>query len=492
MKIKNINNLNLAKGTLFFPLQEKEPLNSTTFKDINNFLNLKIENILKQKDFKWKENASVKLDLFNQKQLTNLAIVCIADSKDFGTQIENYRTFAAAIATLAKSYTSKTISLYSEKLNLGELEFCKGFLEGALLANYTFLKYKSKKIKEFNIAELLLINAKKNKISAIYKEVSEVCSGTILARDLVNTPPLDCTPSKLVAQARQIAKKSKLQIQIFDRKKLQKMKAGGILAVSKGSDEPPFLIKLTYRPRRKAKKVIAIVGKGVTFDSGGLSMKPADGMMNMKIDMAGAAAVLGTMQAIGTIKPDVEVRAYIPTTENMINGSATRPGDVIRAMNGKTIEVLNTDAEGRLILADALSLAVKEKADEIVDLATLTGAVVVALGSDIAAIYCNNEKLEAKLKTAANLAGEKIWSMPLAKEYEHAIISSIADIKNIGKGRTGGSITAALFLKHFVGDTPWAHFDIAGTAESDSAHDYIPKGGVGFGVRTLVQYLTAK
>jgi leucyl aminopeptidase len=250
------------------------------------------------------------------------------------------------------------------------------------------------------------------------------------------------------------------------------------------------MIRMVLKPKKKASKVVSLVGKGVTFDSGGLSIKPAGSMEDMKMDMGGAAAVLGAMHALAVISPKVEVRGYIPTTENMINGKATRPGDVVRAMSGKSIEILNTDAEGRLILADALNLAEKDGSDIIVDLATLTGACMVALGNDYAGLFSDDDKLVDSLMKASALAGERLWRLPLAPEYKKLIESPIADIKNTG-GRYGGAITGALFLQHFVSNpkTKWAHLDIAGPAYADGDAGHIRKGGVGFGVRTLINFV---
>jgi leucyl aminopeptidase len=260
-----------------------------------------------------------------------------------------------------------------------------------------------------------------------------------------------------------------------------------MMSVFRGSNETPYLLTLTYKPKR-AKKVVALVGKGVTFDSGGLSIKSGSGMIDMKMDMAGAAAVLATMQAISKILPDVEVHAYVPATENMINQSATRPGDVVRSLNGKTIEILNTDAEGRLILGDTLVLAERRNPDVIIDLATLTGAVISAIGSDYAGLFSTSDSVASGLSEAAALGGERVWRLPLAPEYRERIKSSIADLKNIG-GSEAGSITAALFLREFVEQTAWAHLDIAGTAFTTSDKLATPKGGTGFGVRTLVRYI---
>jgi leucyl aminopeptidase len=271
---------------------------------------------------------------------------------------------------------------------------------------------------------------------------------------------------------------------------MEKMGMRAALAVARGSVNPPMGVHLTYHPKKKAKKVIAIVGKAVTFDSGGLSIKPADGMMTMNLDMAGAASVIGLFQALPLIAPNVEVHGIFLAVENMPSGSAYRPGDVVKAMNGVAIEVLNTDAEGRVTLADALTYAERLKPDAIIDLATLTGACVVALGEDIAGYMGNDRKLLDRLAGAAKEAGEEMWELPLYQPYKELIKSKIGDIKNIGGGKWGGALTAGLFLSYFVNQTPWVHIDIAGPsyAEKETRPD-LPYGGTGFGVRTLVRYL---
>jgi leucyl aminopeptidase len=264
----------------------------------------------------------------------------------------------------------------------------------------------------------------------------------------------------------------------------------GILGVSAGSRNGGALIHLTYRPPRRAKARVAIVGKGITFDSGGLSLKPAKGMETMKMDMSGAAMVLGIMKALPALEPAVEVHGFVATAENMPGSGAQKPGDIIRFRNGKTAEVLNTDAEGRLVLADALCLAAELEPDCIIDAATLTGACVVALGPRVAGILGNDQKLIDKLVESGSRSGESIWQLPLYEDYEDDIKSTIADIRNIGGGYAG-TISAALFLRHFVGKTKWAHLDIAGPAWTDRGLPYHPKGGTGFGIRTLLHYLDA-
>jgi leucyl aminopeptidase len=296
----------------------------------------------------------------------------------------------------------------------------------------------------------------------------------------------------LVNSAKEIAKgKKDLKVRVYDKEQLEKMGAGGLLAVNQGSDHEPYLVHMVYKPEGNIKKKIAIVGKAVTFDSGGLSLKPAEYMMSMKCDMGGSAALLGLFSVIDNINPQVEVHGIFGAVENMPSGKAIRPGDVIKALNGKTIEILNTDAEGRVTLADTLSFAVKKKPDLIIDLATLTGACVVALGEEISGVMSNNPELANKILIAAASAGEKMWELPLEKNYKKLLKSDIADLKNIG-GRYGGALTAGLFLEEFVDKTPWAHLDIAGPAYAERPiNSYEKKGATGHGVRTLIEFIKA-
>lgn len=363
-------------------------------------------------------------------------------------------------------------------------------LEAFLGASYRFSRYQSspekKGLEPNQITFFGLSPLPSKEVTAIQSLVRAVAS----ARDLVNTPPNDCNPQHLADFCRNLAKGGSLKCQVRDRTALEKMGAHALLAVAKGSDQPSFLITLsTPKPRPKA-PVIALVGKGVTFDSGGLSIKPADSMMEMKADMSGAAAVIGAMEALASKKLPVELRAYIPTVENMINGKATRPGDVVTSLSGQTVEILNTDAEGRLILCDAITLAEREGADIIIDVATLTGACIVALGTRYAGLFSDDEALCEAILAAAQQSGEPFWRLPLATEYDDLLKSSIADMKNIGN-RWGGAITAALFLKRFVKKARWAHLDIAGPAFDETGGGSTPKGGAGFAVRTLVRAVEA-
>ena len=364
-------------------------------------------------------------------------------------------------------------------------------LEGLLLSSYVFRKYKSDDDKTTAVETMLFAGPGLKKNAALNRALDTVqhtVPGVFLARDLVNEPASVATPTYLANQAKRLSNSNGLRTEVWGVNKIKAAKMNGLLAVSRGGPEEPRFIKLRYAPTGRPKKKIALIGKGLTFDSGGLSLKPAKSMQTMKIDMSGAAAVLGTMYAVSQIKPRVQVTGYVPSSENMPSGTAQKPGDVIRYRNGKTVEVLNTDAEGRLILADALIAAREDKPDVIIDLATLTGACMVALGSQVAGLFSNDEKLTDDLMASGRKAGERLWPMPLVEEYKTDIKSNIADIKNIGGGY-GGAITAALFLQEFVADTPWAHLDIAGPAFSERALSYAPRGGTGFGVRTLINYV---
>jgi leucyl aminopeptidase len=316
-----------------------------------------------------------------------------------------------------------------------------------------------------------------------------LAEATNFARDLVNEPPNVLTPSELANRASAMARQFGLEYEILDRPEMQELGMGGLLGVAQGSVEPPKFIILRYRGAPQSEdKGIALVGKGITFDTGGISLKPAERMHEMKGDMAGAAAVIGAMYAIASLKPAINVTALVPTAENMPGGTAYRPGDILRIMNGKTIEIVNTDAEGRLVLADALSYAVKEGLSPIIDVATLTGGIVIALGSVMSGMFCNEEELSNEIIAAGQVAGEKFWPMPLDDEYKEAIQSDIADIKQTG-GKYASAATAAKILEQFVGDAQWAHLDIAGTDFIDTKKPYQEQGATGVAVRTLAEFI---
>jgi leucyl aminopeptidase len=368
-------------------------------------------------------------------------------------------------------------------------------VEGLLLGSYRFTRYKSgtdgdapqtPALQTVTVLGVPRWDARAMKAAVARGEV--VSDAVAWARDLVNTPAIDCTPDYLARQAQAMAEEVGLECRIWNEAELKKGGFGGILGVGAGSANPPRLIELAYRGGPKTAAPVALTGKGISFDSGGLSIKPSEGMEWMKGDMGGAASILGTMKAIARLKPKVNVIAAIPSAENMPSGTAIRPGDVLHHRGGKTSEVLNTDAEGRLVLADALAYLTEQGPRAIVDTATLTGACMIALGEEIFGVIGNDRGLIRDVLSAAGAAGEPAWELPLHRSYRRLIDSEVADFKNVGK-RYGGAITAALFLSEFVGDTPWVHLDIAGPAFAQKAMDYCPKGGTGVPVRALVRYV---
>ncbi len=358
--------------------------------------------------------------------------------------------------------------------------------EGLLLGTYRFDKHKAEREELPVLADFTLLGTQAK--SAVARAES-VAAGVVLARDLVNEPPQICTPDFMADCARTLAEKYGFEIEIFDRAALEAKGMNLHAAVGRGSVEEPCLIHLTWKGKNATKK-IAYVGKGVTFDTGGYSLKPAASMVNMHCDMAGGAAVLGAAEALGRIKPDgVEVHFIVPSASNRVSNNAYTVNEIIKGYGGKTVEIINTDAEGRLLLADALAYAVELGADEIIDLATLTGACVVALGENYTALFSNNDGMAAAVLAAASTSGERFWHMPLDERLRDKLKSAHADMKNVGD-RWGGAITAALFLKEWVGETHWTHLDIAGPAFLDAEGSLGPKGGTGHGVAALVAYAT--
>jgi leucyl aminopeptidase len=357
-------------------------------------------------------------------------------------------------------------------------------VEGTALALYRF-GYKSTK-DEDRLGKVTLVGSTAAGIRTAVEHAMAVVEGVKLARDLVNEPGGSLTPPKFANRVRRMARDSGLTVKVMDEAAIRRARLGGLLGVSRGSTQPPRFVELTWTPKGRPKGTIALVGKGLTFDSGGLSIKSGVGMMDMKMDMGGAAAVVGAMSVLPVLAPRCRVRAYLPMTDNMLGGDATRPGDVLTIRNGKTIEVLNTDAEGRLVLADALSLASEAKPDAIVDLATLTGACMVALGPRIAGLMGRDDGFLSQVEGASARTGERVWRLPLPADYRRMVDSPVADMKNIG-GPHGGAITAGLILGEFVADgIPWAHLDIAGPAFADGDDCEVTRGGTGFGVRLLV------
>jgi leucyl aminopeptidase len=406
---------------------------------------------------------------------------------------ESVRRAASAAVRRARELGARTVAMGLIGGRLPAARRAQAIGEGVRLGLYTFDRYKAKKEEDRAVETVTVIAERADQAAAREGlRVAELTAeATTFARDLINEPANSVTATVLAREAEAIARAGGLRVKVFDRAACERMGMEAFLGVNRGSQEPPRFIHLTYTPRGRARRRIALIGKGITFDSGGLDLKTAEGMAWMKGDMSGAAAVLGVMRVLPRLRPPVEVHGLVAATDNMPSGSAIKPGDILRAMNGKTIEVNNTDAEGRLTLADALGYARKEvKPDEIVDIATLTGACSIALGSLCAGAMSNDTRLQARVVRAGEEAGERVWPLPLIEEYREGLRSEVADMKNTGP-RPGGAITAGLFLKEFAGETPWVHLDIAGAAFTERDLPYAPKGGVGFGTRTLLAYVMA-
>jgi leucyl aminopeptidase len=403
--------------------------------------------------------------------------------------IEMFRRVGAAIARVASAFGSVSLELGSfvhDGLAAGDIAAAIG--EGAKLAAYRFDRFKSDPKPEPE-TRLAIVGSPIDEIAAGIGRAEAIAHAVCIARDLVNRPPGDLSPRAFATAAVELGASHGFDVTVLEEDEIVAEGLGGLLGVAAGSNEPPRFIRLRYVPEHGSDVAVALVGKGITFDSGGLSLKPAGSMTSMKTDMGGAAAVLGAFCAVRDLQVGVEVRGYLAMAENMPSGSATRPGDVLRIRNGKTIEVLNTDAEGRLVLADALAVASDEAPDAIVDLATLTGACVSALGNKIAGVLGNDDRLIAAVRDASRRAGEPLWPLPLPAGYHSHIDSEVADMKNTGVAGQAGALSAALLLQEFIGDVPWAHLDIAGPVRSEDDRGYHRKGATGFGVRTLLELL---
>jgi len=404
-----------------------------------------------------------------------------------------------AAGTATEQAIKAKVNKLTLALPLAEIKSCDirarvgACAEGALLATYCYDRFLSKQARSdrtLPAALTLLIENGKDKpaCEVALDQAQKLCRAVTLTRDLVNTPGNVKSPTYLAEQARSAAAGSGLKYTVLNRRELEKEGFGALLGVAQGSAREPHLIILEHNGGKKGDAPVVLVGKGVVFDAGGISLKPAEKMDEMKMDMAGGATVIGTLLAAALLELPVNLVGIVPTVENLPSGTAYRPGDILTSLSGQTIEVLNTDAEGRLILADALTYAKRFQPELVIDLATLTGACIIALGHHATAMLGNDQKLMQSLLEAGESCGERLWQLPLWDDYDQQIKSTVADMKNTG-GRPAGTITAAAFLKKFAGDFRWAHLDIAGTAWCDQDHPYVPKGGTGVGVRLLVEFL---
>ena len=478
--------LKLKSNVLVIGKFEEESI-SKTVKKVNEALKGTISQLIEEESYKSVIGKTLNVNTVGKTGSDRILLVGLGKKSEFSPN--SLKKVGIAVAKKVKKFASKVIfNLDIEGSNLNS----QNLIMGLILGTYEFNKYKSN-----NDDSSSTIDTKYNFIWSklnqkdfddSLKKATGIAEATCFTRDLVNEPPDTMTPTRLGELAKEIADENGLECEIFNNVDIRQKGMGGLYAVSKGSLEDPRFIHLTYKPKKKARKTVAIVGKGITFDSGGLCLKTADYMKTMKMDMGGSAVVLGVMKVISLLKPSVKVHALISASENMTGGGAYKPDDVVTALNGKTIEVVNTDAEGRIVLSDALSYAVNLGVEEIVDLATLTGACIVALGNYTAGVMGNNQLIINKILKAANTVGEKVWQLPMDEELRKDIDSDIADVKNVGS-RYGGAITAAMFLENFVDDTPWAHIDIAGPTFIEKGGEFYPKGATGFGVQTILQYL---
>ncbi|MBN2594703.1 MAG: leucyl aminopeptidase [Sedimentisphaerales bacterium] len=482
----------LAAG-LFSDAGELDKLN----KELNKKLDGAIDRLIKLGDFKGKEGTNAIIYSNNEIGAKRILLVGLGEKKK--STLDTARNAAANAAKTSVELKAKTMSLalhnaFGGRLDLSAMARALG--EGIYFGSYRYDEFITENENgRLDSLKVSLIDPDSTKLKKLQKGLSigiVIGKAQSYARTLANRPANVATPAVLAAAAKELARGSKrLSCTVFDEKQMAAKRMGGVLAVGSGSQNKPRFIILKYNPPGKAANklpTVALVGKAITFDSGGISIKPSANMEEMKLDKTGGIAVLGTMKAIAELAPPVNVYGIVPSAENMPSGTSYRPGDIINTFSGKTVEVQNTDAEGRMILCDAISYAVKQKCDIIIDIATLTGACVVALGKYMAGLMGNDETLIKDLQKASDACGEKVWPMPSSEEYAKEMKSKIADLKNIG-GRWGGACTAAAFLKQFAGDTKWAHLDIAGVWNFEKATEFTSEGASAFGVRLLTTYV---
>ncbi|MCP4136365.1 MAG: leucyl aminopeptidase [bacterium] len=446
-----------------------------------------ISNIIDLKSFKARAGETFFLPFIDMESV----IIC-GMGKEEALSAESLRNAGASIVALCRDKNISTINILPPEVeNLEQETVFEALAEGVSLANYSFYQYKAKDAEDRKpLLQKAIFHSNVEAASKKASEIERISENTLLCRDLINRNSESTTPEDVAAESKKLTEIEGVSCTVYGKKDIQKMNMGLLLAVNRGSKKPPQLVVLKYTGDPKSKTTTALVGKGITFDSGGMNLKPSGSMETMRLDMSGAATVLYTIKAAAELKLKKNIYAVIPLTENMLSNDAFRPGDVFKAYNGTTVEIGNTDAEGRLILADALSYTVdKLKPEYIIDLATLTGACVVTFGETVAALLSNDEELAESITAAGEKTGEKIWQLPLYSSYEENMKSDIADIRNIPTERNAGTITASIFLKRFIGETKWAHIDIAGTAWYSKPRGYRPKNATGYGVRLLVDLI---
>lgn len=493
VKVLNTDLAQIKDEAVALTFFEEEKVLKGKGKQLDGLLSGGITNLMKAGDFTGK--AGQVTVFYPQNGYATRRIFLIGLGKKNKFDLDKIRTAGGRAIQKAKELKLKKFSfIYPDNVpgRFQSLDIAQALTEGVILANYEMAKYKTvdrDKIVEIEDVAIIEKDSKKSNGINKGKEIGEITSwSACLTRDWVNFPPNELTPTKLADETKKLALKYNVKCQVLTPDEIKKLGMGALLGVAKGSQEPCRFIILEYNGGRKTESPVVLVGKGITFDSGGISIKPAENMDQMKGDMAGAATVISAGLGAARLKLPVNLVVLVPTTENLPSGTAYKPGDILTSMSGKTIEVLNTDAEGRVVLADALHYATRYKPKAVIDLATLTGACVIALGNVACGMMGTDDKLKNRLKDASKKTAEKVWELPLFEEYEEQIKSSIADVKNTG-GRPAGTITAALFLKMFTNNYPWVHLDIAGMDLEEKGKAYVPKGASGYGVRLLIQML---
>ena len=483
---------NVKADILVMPIFKDEKIRGGIFEQFDKAAGGCVSAAISSESFTGKDKESFLIFAPAGVKAKRILLVGLGEEKKFDA--EQFRIAAGAAGKTASACNARDIALAARKFEKLAPENCgKAFVEGLALSAYKFVEHKTadKEKKKVEIRQLAFVPPEKADGAGWLKGAAEgqlFADAANFVRDLVNHPSNVVTPTMLANTAKKIAARHKMKCTVLGSAEAQKLGMGAFLAVAKGSDEPAKFITVEYAPRG-ARSTVVLVGKGLTFDSGGISLKPGEGMEQMKDDMSGAGAVLGCLKAAAEMKVNKRVIGVIAATENMPGGHATKPGDIVKSLGGKTVEVINTDAEGRLVLIDALKYAERYKPDAVIDMATLTGACSIALGPYYSALFGNNQGLLDSIKSAAEMAGDKVWQMPMNDDYKEMMISDVADLKNTSGTRHGGTITAAAFLSEFTEKYAWAHIDIAPTAYITQPWAYIGKGATGVPVRTILNFL---
>ncbi len=478
ISIKNIKGEDCACDALIFLFSED---GEKALKKLPRAIEAPVKKVF-SKEFSGKQNEVFLMNAPESVKPQRILLVGLGKREQISA--EKIRQAGGKSATYLRDMGMKKVALSTDFLH--ELKFSPAeFIEGALLGLYTYKRYRKDEPNKKSLENITVLAKSAKELIEEVKQREAAAGAVSFARDLVNTPANDMTPTHLAKAASALRAKN-LSVKVLGKNDAKKLGMGAYLAVAKGSNEEPKFIVIDYKGSKNAP--VVLIGKSVTFDSGGISLKPSEGMEKMKYDMAGGAAVLGVMKAVSALRLPVHLVGILPSTENLPGGAATKPGDVVKSFNGKTIEIINTDAEGRLVVADAIEYAKRLKPRAIIDIATLTGACLIALGNEAIAMMGNDRKLLDALKVSGEKTYERVWEMPLFEEYKEYLKSDIADIRNIG-GRNGGLVTAAYFLYEFAGDTPWVHLDIAGTAWTEKEKPHMPKGASGVGTRLILDLI---